>query len=263
MWFQSASLQGKRESNEDQHFYFNNLNGNKNGNKIIFFSVFDGHGGKGVSKYLKKNLPKYFINKRIEYNNKLEVSKYILKAYSKIQNNLEKKHPRMSQYSGSTASTCILSKNKNQLNLWVINVGDSRGVLCNKNNVAIQLSQDHKPNVKSERKRIEKLGGKIKFDGYDWRIQDLSLSRAFGDSDSTPYVTHLPQIYKYKISKNDKFIILGCDGVWDVLSNQKAVNYVNKFYSHYNKINIAKKLANYAIEQGSTDNVTVIILFLK
>ena len=262
MLFQSASLQGKRESNEDQHFHYNNLNGRK-GNKIIFFSVFDGHGGKGVSKYLKKNLPKYFINKKIEFNNKLEVSKYILKTYSKIQHDLEKKHPRMSQYSGSTASTCILSKYKNQFNLWVINVGDSRGVLCNKNNQAVQLSQDHKPNVKSERKRIEKLGGKIKFDGYDWRIQDLSLSRAFGDSDSTPYVTHLPQIYKYKISKNDKFIILGCDGVWDVLSNQKAVNYVNKFYSHYNKINIAKKLANYAIEQGSTDNVTVIILFLK
>ena len=48
-----------------------------------------------------------------------------------------------------------------------------------------------------------------------------------------------------------------------VLSNQNAVNYVNKLYNYSTKINMAKKLAEYAITKGSTDNVTVIILFLK
>ena len=66
----------------------------------------------------------------------------------------------------------------------------------------------------------------IKFDGSDWRIKDLSLSRAFGDTDASPYVTHLPQIYKYTLDKKDKFIIFGCDGLWDVMSNKKATDYI-------------------------------------
>ena len=55
MKIQSYSLQGKRSSNEDQHFNFMNLdNKNKKMNRINFVGVFDGHGGKLVSKYLKK-----------------------------------------------------------------------------------------------------------------------------------------------------------------------------------------------------------------
>ena len=54
----SHSLQGKRDSNEDQHVHIMNLNGeNKEQNSINFLGVFDGHGGKKVSKYLKDNLP--------------------------------------------------------------------------------------------------------------------------------------------------------------------------------------------------------------
>ena len=64
MRIESYSLQGRRESNEDQHYHLLNINGkNKKYNPINFISVFDGHGGKAVSKYLKDNLPKYFIKK--------------------------------------------------------------------------------------------------------------------------------------------------------------------------------------------------------
>lgn len=60
----SHSLQGKRESNEDQHSTILNLNNdNKEMNNINFLGVYDGHGGKTVSKYLKENLPNYFIKK--------------------------------------------------------------------------------------------------------------------------------------------------------------------------------------------------------
>ena len=101
------------------------------------------------------------------------------------------KHPRASKYCGSTALCGIqyLDKNNNQM-LWVLNVGDCRAILCKNDNNIIQLTEDHKPNSISEKKRIKKLGGKIYYDGYDWRVGDLSLSRALGDVDNKPYVSH-------------------------------------------------------------------------
>lgn len=267
MKINSYSLQGLRESNEDQHVYFLNLNGEeKKMNKINFVGVFDGHGGKAVSAFLKKNIAKQFakLNDPAIYFNTSSASKFLNQVFNDVEEKLEKKHPRACNYTGSTALCGVISNNKanNKRILWIANVGDSRAVLCNENMEAIQLSQDHKPNNVNEKKRIEQLGGKIKYDGSDWRINDLSLSRAFGDLESKPYITHLPQIFKYTLNKNDNFIIFACDGLWDVLSNSAAVNYVNNLAYKKYKGNYAKKLAEKAIKEGSTDNVTVVILFL-
>ena len=136
-----------------------------------------------------------------------------------------------------------------------------------RDNLAIPLSKDHKPNWPEEKRRIEKAGGSIYFDGHDYRIKDLSLSRAVGDIDAEPFVSSKPEVFKYKLEKNDKFIVLGCDGLYDCLSNQDIINFIlNDFYdenmNRINKqINIATKLGEYAIQKGTSDNVTVIIIF--
>jgi serine/threonine protein phosphatase PrpC len=134
--------------------------------------------------------------------------------------------------------------------------------------MAIAKTKDHKPNWPEEKERITKLGGQIYYDGYDWRIKDLSVSRAFGDNDATPYLTSKPEVFRHRITQSDKFMILACDGLWDVLDNQTAVNLV--LSECYNirtglrnniKSNIARKLADFALEKGSTDNITVVIVF--
>ena len=123
-----------------------------------------------------------------------------------------------------------------------------------------------------EKIRIESLGGVIiKEANDDPRIKGLSVSRAFGDLDATPYVTHVPEIFNYKVNADSKFVILGCDGVWDVFNNQDAVDFVlNEMKKDYkyniessNVKNIAKKLAEEAINKGSTDNISVMILFFN
>lgn len=269
MKIHTYTIQGKRPSNEDQHFNLLNIgNEIKTLYPVNFVGVFDGHGGKLVSKFLKDNLPKYLLKKdRIKYNiynnkNKL-VTDYINNAFNALQDKLKKEHPLASKNCGSTAICGIhyLDETKTPY-LWVFNVGDSRSVLYNHKNKPIQLSIDHKPNSVTEKKRIEQLGGKIKFDGVDWRIKDLSLSRAFGDIDTYPYVIHKPEITKIKLNKSDKFIIFACDGLWDVVSNSNACKFVDKLITSKYTGNIAKQLAEYAIKQGSYDNVTVSILFL-
>lgn len=262
----SYSLQGKRPVQEDNHITFLNLNNNdQNSNQINFFAVFDGHGGKRVSKFLKDNLPSFFINKLEKniFSNKNTTVKYINSVYDLLQNKLKNEHPKAVEYCGSTACVVINTIENEKNVLWVINVGDSRAILCNKLGQCQQLSLDHKPNTITEKKRIESLGGKIKFDGYEWRIKTLSLSRAFGDLDCSPFVTHIPEINRYKIDPKDKFLIIACDGLFESITNNKAIEFIRDLQFKNFTGNYAKELAQYALLKGSGDNITVIIYFFN
>jgi len=264
----SYSLQGRRNQNEDTHFAFNNIDGKINDlNHINLLCVFDGHGGKSVSQYLKNNLPLHLLKKHDSniYNIKNYAIKFFNNIFNYIQQSLITTHPKIVQSCGSTACVCIhYINNKNRHKLWILNVGDTRIVKCNKDNISEQLSLDHKPNEPTEKKRIESMGGKVYKDNENvYRIKNLSLSRAFGDLDCTPYVTHMPSIYHKNINNGDKFIIVGCDGIWDVLSNQDVVDFINTLLGNINyKGNIAKDVAEYAYNKKSSDNITVIIHLL-
>jgi serine/threonine protein phosphatase PrpC len=271
MFVHSISLTGKRKSNEDQHDIILNINGRDNSiNAINYFGVYDGHGGKDVSKYLKENLSKYFIRNELDNNPKNNnYKKYISKVFDHIQNKLSIEYKNIANHVGSTALIMIhYITNANKSSYYIANIGDCRAVKCNKNNQAIQLTKDHKPNSPEEKNRIQELGGKVVYDGYDYRIMGLSLSRAFGDLDATPYVTHKPDIFKYDLLTGDKFIVMACDGLWDVMSNQQVVNFVINQIKKLNNTselkskNIAKLLASHAINtKGSTDNVSILIIF--
>lgn len=274
-----TSLIGKRATNEDQHqMVLNGDNNNSKLNNINFFAVYDGHGGNKVSKFLKNNLAQYFLKKNIQYP---PSDNYIMKVFNHLQKKLAIDHKDFAYGQGSTC-LILLNFSSNKKNyLYLINLGDCRAVICS-NGLANYLTKDHKPDWPDEKKRINNLGGEIYFDGVDYRIGAMSVSRSFGDIDAAPYVIHLPDIYKYKVNVDDQFIIMACDGLWDVLSNHDAVNFVlnqvelkkKKGYSgklndnKYEVIfedgrkNIAKSLAEYAINKGSTDNITVIVIFL-
>jgi serine/threonine protein phosphatase PrpC len=260
-----VSLKGKRDQNEDKHNII--LNGDGKDRKmspVNFISIFDGHGGKFVSDFLSKNIHKCFLSPKVKY----PLSKnYVNSTYSIIQNALKTNYNEYATHCGSTCLIMIHYKRLECEYINILNTGDSRCVLC-RDNIAIALTKDHKPDWPEERMRIEKLGGKIYLDGCDYRIKDLSVSRAFGDIESEPFLTCIPDIYRYKLNTNDKFAILACDGVWDVLTNQDAVNFVlahsydpTLSIRKNQHINISRKLGEYAIEKGSTDNITVVIVY--
>jgi len=141
---------------------------------------------------------------------------------------------------GCTAVCTVLAPN----HIIVANAGDSRAVLC-RNGKPVPLSEDHKPNAEDETRRIESAGGFIK----EVRVKDanggehityrvngvLSLSRAIGDlrfkgiaglSPSEQVITCVPDIKIEPRTPEDEFIILACDGVWDVKSNAEVVAFV-------------------------------------
>ena len=275
MYYHCASIQGRRPYNEDEYDVFDNLEGGNAGKVLSYFAVFDGHGGGSISKYLKANLRSYFVNDTVQVDpcKGKSYDKYIVKVYDFVQKQFVNFN-QSAKATGSTACVCIVHKYNNHMLLKMINLGDCRVVSCNTNNIAVPLTKDHKPTSFDEYQRITSNGGTItKETNDDHRINGLSVSRSFGDLDSKPHVSHLPDIYDYDLKKT-KFFIMACDGVWDVLGNQEAVDYVlsemdmlksdikSNFTSSKAKANIANKLVQYAYDRGSQDNLTAIIVFL-
>ena len=262
----SISKKGRRDQNEDaETIYINCNNTDQNCAKVNLYGVYDGHGGKFVSRFLAQNLPRYFIDKNTKYPLS---GRYVRNTFKELQAKLEKDHDEHADFCGSTCLLTVDYIYEKRRFIDVLNLGDSRCVIS-RHNKANVVTKDHKPHWPEELVRIKSLGGEITFDGYDWRIQDLSVSRAFGDISAEPYVTHLPDMYKYKITNDDKFMVIACDGLWDVCSNQDVANFVLencydlKNNTRINKhINIAKKLGEFAIQtKGSGDNITIIVVF--
>lgn len=117
---------------------------------------------------------------------------------------------------GCTANVLLITPDK----YIVANAGDSRSVLC-RNNSAIALSEDHKPDDPGEVARIEGAGGCIS----NGRVNGgLNLTRSIGDfaykkSSNLSYDQQLiickPDVKVFDRSpKEDEFIIMGCDGIW-------------------------------------------------
>jgi hypothetical protein len=283
----SFSTNGKRPNNEDAMDLLNNLDSSKSDIiEILFAGVFDGHGGGDISKTLvdknKINISKYFCNTSSPIAQKLSSSKtfnqkYIASLFSRIQEKLKNYHIS-SNTMGTTALIALLyprNADKNKLALKIINLGDSRAVMCSEYNIGNQISLDHKPHLFCEKDRIQQMGGILEFEeGDDPRIGGMSVSRSFGDLDNK-YICQIPDVFDYNIS-GDKFIIMGCDGVWDVLTNQDATDFIlNKYNDLKNSgkeivdmkgrsdNNIAQKLSEYAIEKGSLDNISVQIIFFS
>lgn len=145
----------------------------------------------------------------------------------------------------------------------VANAGDCRAVLCRKGE-AIDMSQDHRPIHPPERRRVEELGGYIE-DGYLNGV--LSITRALGDWDMklprgspSPLIAE-PEFRQMVLTEDDEFLIMGCDGIWDVMSSQHAVSLVRRgLRRHDDPEQCARDLVMEALRLNTFDNLTVIIV---
>ncbi|KAK2449556.1 protein phosphatase 2C [Trifolium repens] len=177
---------------------------------------------------------------------------------------------------GSTALVAILT----QTHIIVANCGDSRAVLC-RGKEALPLSTDHRPDREDERERIEAAGGKIiHWNGY--RVLGvLAVSRSIGDRYLKPWIIPDPEVNYVLREKTDECLILASDGLWDVITNEEACEIARKRILIWHKKNgtnvstgqvhgvdpaaqyAADYLSKLALQRGSKDNISVIVIDLK
>jgi len=214
-----------------------------------YFAVFDGHGGPHVAEFCAKTL-----HKKLRYYLTLgnDPRQSLLQSFSDTDDLL-----REEKVCGSTALVVFISDNK----IFSANAGDSRVVLGSREEKCQRLSIDHKPSLQSEQERISMSGGTVQLVNGVWRVNGvLAVSRAFGDFFLKPHVTVEPFISETVITNDNLFVILACDGVWDVLTDEQVVNLV---MSTENAERAAEVIRRTAFSRGSDDNISVIVVFLK
>ena len=161
-----------------------------------------------------------------------------------------------------------------------------RGVLGKFNGIewsSETLSRDHKPSEPDEMNRILKNGGRVEsfrdnngnFMGPErvWSKEmddpGLAMSRSFGDEIAHRIgVVVDPEIMEYYFLKEDKFIILGSDGIWKFISNDEVVEIVKDYYLKNNIEGAIKHLyieasKRWIMEEEVIDDITIIVIFLS
>ncbi|VVA24009.1 PREDICTED: phosphatase [Prunus dulcis] len=177
---------------------------------------------------------------------------------------------------GSTAVVALVCSS----HIIVANCGDSRAVLC-RGKQAIALSVDHKPNREDEYARIEAAGGKvIQWNGH--RVFGvLAMSRSIGDRYLKPWIIPEPEVMNVPRARDDECLILASDGLWDVMTNEEVCEVARRRILLWHKKNgvtalaergagvdpaaqeAAAYLSTLALQKGSRDNISVIVVDLK
>ncbi|KDO30906.1 hypothetical protein SPRG_04809 [Saprolegnia parasitica CBS 223.65] len=220
-----------------------------------FFAVFDGHGGRGVSTFLQDRLHKT-LEAEAARKDGATMDELLERAF--ILSDMDCCLEDFSENAGSTAAVAVIVQEGPTRVLYAANAGDSRTVMC-KSGRATRLSQDHKAENPDEAARIAQAGGFV----MQHRVAGvLAVTRSFGDRSLKPWVTAQPFVSRTPLDEHVEFVILACDGVWDELDDQEAVNIVLSL-EPLNRPQAAKFLVDAALEQGSCDNISAVVVFLK
>ncbi|XP_038671158.1 protein phosphatase, Mg2+/Mn2+ dependent, 1Lb [Scyliorhinus canicula] len=253
------SIQGRRDHMEDR---FDVLTDLVNKSHPSIFGIFDGHGGESAAEYVKIHLPEALKQQLQDYEKDKENS--VLSHQSILEQQIlaidRKVLEKLSAAYDEAGTTCLIALLSDK-ELTVANVGDSRGVLCDKEGNAVPLSHDHKPYQLKERKRIKRAGGFISFNG-SWRVQGiLAMSRSLGDYPlkNLNVVISDPDILSFDLDKlQPQFMILASDGLWDAFSNEEAVRFIKERLDepHFG----AKSIVLQSFYRGCPDNITVMVV---
>lgn len=317
---QAASLftqQGKKGTNQDAMIVWENFGSRTD---TVFCGVFDGHGpfGHMVAKRVRDSLPLKLsahwelnikgsndVLREVNLNHEvetpltgdddsrllmdLEINKNpeklqalkdtFLKAFKVMDRELRMYANIDCFCSGTTAVTLI----KQGHDLVIGNVGDSRAILCTRDNksnslVAVQLTVDLKPNLPAEAERIRRCKGRV------FALQDepevtrvwlpnndspgLAMARAFGDFCLKDFgLISVPDIFYRRLTQNDQFVVLASDGIWDVLTNKDVVDIVASAESRSCAARAVAEAAvrawKYRYPTSKVDDCAVVCLFLS
>lgn len=247
-----------------------------------FFGVFDGHGGEKCSEFVANQLSDLLFQDSA-FGSDVEGS--LVRAFGKVEAAWTTVANDKNLDGGTTALVAVFvgsnAKGGGHTDLYVANVGDSEAVLCRGGKAVAASSPHNMKKNESERTRIKEAGGviyknRIGHPALNPQFFSIAVTRAIGDliykdpgftKGKCSGLTAEPEVRKIRMTAEDQFMILACDGLWDVVTHQQAVSFVieqlgDQAVATADFPKITEALANFAFERGSTDNITVLLIGL-
>lgn len=233
-----------------------------------FFAVFDGHAGASVSAHCAKQL----LNAIRDCTDLSELSPETVKegiktGFLRLDEQMREMPEIVSgeDKSGSTAVCAFVSSK----HIFFANCGDSRAVLSRGGRVSYS-TEDHKPMNPLEKERIQNAGGSVMIQRVNG---SLAVSRALGDFEyknvqgkgpCEQLVSPEPEIGVEERTEGDEFVILACDGIWDVMTNEELCDFVrDRMRLTDNLETICHLVVDTCLFKGSRDNMSIVIIALK
>lgn len=228
------------------------------------FSVYDGHGGHQVAEFLADHVTAQLLSAgadaiaaeplRVLGNAVEDAERQLLVSYSE---------GGRTAAAGSTLCAVLLLDDK----LHVAHVGDSRAVLA-RGSTAKQLTRDHKPVCEIEARRIrsDDPEAEITSDGYLY--SELAVARAIGSAHlkrdpSKRALIATAEVTTVQLERQDDFVIVATDGLWDTVSSSEAVSVAQRVLSDTKDAEATSRaLVERAQRCGSSDNISVVTLLL-
>ncbi len=230
------SEQGQRWCMEDYHSDTQLRPG------VYVYGVYDGHGGRIAAWFASRNLPGLLVKNDPKT------------AFQICENQFNDKY---GDDSGTTVCLAVVEKDI----IKFMHVGDSRAILCSNDKIRF-VTSDHRPERVDERKRIEDLGGKVYHSGEVLRVEGiLNVTRALGDLSLKKYVISEPEVTTVLRRKEDQYIVIASDGLFEKLTNEQVMTEIKDKYQDPHTT--ANHLVDVAIQRGSRDNITVVVICLS
>lgn len=267
-----ASMQGWRIEMEDAHTDITGLNPELQ--EWSFFGIFDGHAGSNASLYCAENLLGCVLSSD-DFKSALkngpsspdleQLKSGIKKGFFELDKTMRERPAWINgdDKSGTTAVTIMITPKQ----FIFANCGDSRAILCSNEKVTFH-TVDHKPSNPDEKNRIERAGGSVMIQRVNG---SLAVSRALGDFEykmdkvldaDKQLVSPEPEISVISRQDDvDEFIVVGCDGIWDVMTNEEVGDYVRSRMLLSDDLElICSELLDTCLAKGSRDNMSVILV---
>jgi serine/threonine protein phosphatase PrpC len=240
----------------------------------LVLCVLDGHGehGDGVSQTFRDSLATEMFNHPAWAT---DLKTATAEAIAKCERNLLRNYRIDSEFSGTTLSMAIIRGN----HVTGVNIGDSRVILGKEEAgrmVAQDITFDHKPESPKEKERILACGGRVFAVEYDdgidgparvWLghmdIPGLAMSRSLGDvvAHSAGVISE-PEFTEYELNPStDKFIVVATDGLWEFISNQETVDFVEAQNTPADAVDVlvTEAATRWMHEEQVIDDTTIIV----
>eukprot|EP00771_Trimastix_marina_P000905 gnl/Trimastix_PCT/194.p1 GENE.gnl/Trimastix_PCT/194~~gnl/Trimastix_PCT/194.p1 ORF type:complete len:285 (+),score=35.69 gnl/Trimastix_PCT/194:52-855(+) len=243
-----------RPTMEDGHVFFDQF---AHRSDQCFFGVYDGHGGREAVDFVTMRLHDNLVN-ALTAQPEAPIPDIFRDVFEKTDNEMARAGIK---FNGTTAATGFIRKQNREgverRVIYAANCGDARTVLVKRGGHAVRLSLDHKPNNPEETERINKVNGFVAGN----RVNGiLSVARALGDHAMKRFIISTPYVSETELTEDDTHLIVACDGVWDVMSDQTAAEIIQPHLDDCQKA--AEVLKDQALARRSMDNISCMVIKL-